>query len=154
MTAGGAFPGTADLCNAFPEKTEVCETPFLSYGPVRAFSGPVHTVEVHEDNVLVREALEDLPPGSVLVVDGGASRRCALLGDKLAATAASRGLAGVIVNGCVRDSRDLAGIEVGILAPGTNPRRSRKEGSARALRRAYLDARPPRPRRRGRDRRL
>lgn len=131
MSADRASPGTADLCDEFPERTEVCETPLLSYGAVGSFSGPIHTVEVHEDNVLVREALEDLPPGSVLVVDGGASRRCALLGDKLASIAASRGLAGVILNGCVRDSRELAGIGVGILALGTNPRRSRKSGVGR-----------------------
>ena len=123
--------GTADLCDEFADSVEVCETTFVSYGSVRAFSGPISTVEVHEDNVLVREALEDLPPGTVLVVDGGSSRRCALLGDKLAAIAASRGLAGVIINGCVRDARELANVEVGILALGTNPRRSRKDGTGR-----------------------
>jgi regulator of ribonuclease activity A len=95
---------------------------------VRGFDGPISTVRVHEDNVLVREALEDLAPGSVLVVDGGGSRRCALLGDKLPSIAASRGLAGIIMNGCVRDSRELAGIEVGVLALATSPLRSRKQG--------------------------
>lgn len=104
---------------------------FGSYGSVEAFHGPISTVEVHEDNVLVREALEDLPPGSVLVVDGGGSKRCALLGDKLASIAASRGLAGIIINGCVRDSRELAGIGVGILALASRPMRSRKEGKGR-----------------------
>jgi regulator of ribonuclease activity A len=95
---------------------------------VRGFDGPISTVRVHEDNVLVREALEDLAPGSVLVVDGGGSKRCALLGDKLPSIAASRGLAGIIMNGCVRDSRELAGIEVGVLALATSPLRSRKQG--------------------------
>jgi regulator of ribonuclease activity A len=101
---------------------------FTSYGSVRGFDGPISTVRVHEDNVLVREALEDLAPGSVLVVDGGGSRRCALLEDKLDPIAASRGLAGIIMNGCVRDSRELAGIEVGVLALATSPLRSRKQG--------------------------
>ena len=95
---------------------------------MRGFDGPISTVRVHEDNVLVREALEDLAPGSVLVVDGGGSRRCALLGDKLPSIAASRGLAGIIMNGCVRDSRELAGIEVGVLALATSPLRGRKQG--------------------------
>jgi regulator of ribonuclease activity A len=101
---------------------------FTSYGSVRGFDGPISTVRLHEDNVLVREALEDLAPESVLVVDGGGSRRCALLEDKLDPIAASRGLAGIIMNGCVRDSRELAGIEVGVLALATSPLRSRKQG--------------------------
>jgi len=101
---------------------------FTSYGSVRGFDGPISTVRVHEDNVLVREALEDLAPGSVLVLDGGGSRRCALLGDKLPSIAASRGLAGIMMNGYVRDSRELAGIEVGVLALATSPLRSRKQG--------------------------
>ncbi len=101
---------------------------FTSYGAVDGFAGPISTVRVYEDNVMVREALEDLAPGSVLVVDGGGSRRCALLGDKLASIAASRGLAGIIINGCVRDSRELAGIEVGVLALASHPLRSKKEG--------------------------
>ena len=57
--------------------------------------------------------------------------RCALLGDNLASIAASRGLRGIIVNGCVRDSRELSGIEVGVLALATNPQRSKKRGAGR-----------------------
>ena len=109
MRSGKPFIKTADLCDSFPENVEVCEPMFTSYGSVRGFDDPISTVRVHEDNVLVRKALEDLAPGSVLVVDGGDSRRCALLGDKLASIAAARGLAGIIMNGCVRDSRELAG---------------------------------------------
>ena len=119
---------TADICDRFPESVEVCEPMFTSYGSVDAFDGRISTVKVYEDNVLVREALEDLAPGSVLVVDGGGSRRCALLGDKLASIAASRGLAGIVINGCVRDTRELAGIGVGILALSSHPSRSNKEG--------------------------
>lgn len=65
------------------------------------------------------------------MVDGSGSRRCALLGDRLASIAASRGLTGIIINGCVRDSRDLAKINVGVLALATHPRRSNKEGRGR-----------------------
>jgi regulator of ribonuclease activity A len=122
---------TADICDRFSSSVDVCAPIFNSYGAVAAFSGPISTVEVHEDNVLVREALEQLPAGVVLVVDGGGSRRCALLGDKLASIAVSRGLKGIIVNGCVRDSRELSGIGVGVLALATNPLRSGKQGTGR-----------------------
>ena len=109
----------------------MCAPIFTSYGGAAAFNGPISTVEVYEDNVLVREALEDLAAGAVLVVDGGGSGRCALLGGKLASIAASRDLKGVIVNGCVRDARELGGIECGVLALATNPLRSKKEGTGR-----------------------
>lgn len=119
---------TTDICDEFPESVSVGEPMFSSYGAKAGFSGPIATVRVHEDNVLVREALEDLLAGTVLVVDGGGSRRCALLGDRLASIAASRGLAGIIVNGCIRDSREISGIDVGVLALATHPLKSRKNG--------------------------
>ena len=118
---------TTDICDRFAGSVEVCEPVFTSYGSVDWFHGRISTVKVYEDNVLVREALEDLAPGSVLAVDGGGSRRCALLGDKLASIAASRGLAGIVINGCVRDSQELADIEVGILALASHPLRSKME---------------------------
>jgi regulator of ribonuclease activity A len=128
LSTEGAHIKTADICDRFAESVHVCEPMFTSYGAVEGFDGPISTVRVYEDNVLVREALEDLAPGSVLVVDGGGSKRCALLGDKLASIAASRSLAGIVINGCVRDSREMAGIEVGILALASHPLRSKKEG--------------------------
>ena len=50
-------------------------------------------------------------------------------GSKLVDIAASRGMAGIIVNGCVRDSRELVEMDVGILALASHPLRSRKEGA-------------------------
>ncbi len=131
MSPGESSIKTADICDRFTSRVEVCAPIFTSYGGAATFSGPISTVEIHEDNVLVREALEDLAAGFVLVVDGGGSTRCALLGDKLASIAASRGLKGIIVNGCVRDSRELSGIDVGVLALATNPLRSKKQGKGR-----------------------
>ncbi|BCJ87226.1 ribonuclease E activity regulator RraA [Effusibacillus dendaii] len=122
---------TADLCDEFSEELQVCEIGFQSYGGNRRFSGPIATLQVYEDNVLVRQALETLPAGTVLVVDGGGSKRCALLGDVLGAIAESRGLAGVIINGCARDVADLALQKIGVLAIGSNPLKSKKEGKGK-----------------------
>jgi regulator of ribonuclease activity A len=119
---------TADLCDDFSNELEVCALEFKSYGKKTSFYGPIYTVKVFEDNVLVKEALEEIPAGSVLVVDGGGSKRCALLGDRLGEIAQSRGLAGVIINGCVRDSAELKNLDVGIFAIGSNPLKSKKEG--------------------------
>ncbi|WP_028403194.1 ribonuclease E activity regulator RraA [Ectobacillus panaciterrae] len=119
---------TADLCDAYDAYVQVCEPIFTSYGKQASFTGPIVTLKVLDDNVLVKKALETVPAGTVLVVDGGASVRCALLGDNLAAIAASRKLAGIIINGCVRDTAELKDIEIGILARASVPKKSKKEG--------------------------
>lgn len=123
---------TTDLCDDSPEKISVCEPILHSFGGKRRFSGEISTVEVREDNVLVKKALETLPPGTVLVVDGGGSKKCALLGDKLARIAVERNLGGVVINGCVRDSAELAEMEIGVLALAAHPRRSEKRGEGAA----------------------
>ncbi len=120
---------TADLWDAHEGKLQVLEPLFADFGAVEAFHGPVSTVKVHEDNVLVRAALEEPGAGRVLVVDGGGSLRCALVGDRLAALAAEKGWAGLVVYGCIRDSALIAEIEVGVKALATNPKKSVKKGA-------------------------
>ncbi|WP_249869188.1 ribonuclease E activity regulator RraA [Oceanobacillus saliphilus] len=119
---------TADLCDEHASKVQVCDLDFRSYGNRKRFSGKIETVRVYEDNVLFLKALESVPTGSVIVVHGGGSKNCALMGGRLAGIAVSRGLAGVIINGCVRDSADLASMDIGIFALGTNPLKSKKNG--------------------------
>lgn len=119
---------TADLCDDFAKELAICKQPFQSYGGKKAFSGIISTVKVFEDNVLVKEALQTIPEGHVLVVDGGGSRERALMGDMLAEIAVKRNLAGVIINGCVRDTEDLGKMNIGVLALGSFPLKSRKEG--------------------------
>ena len=91
------------------------------------FCGPAATVKVHEDNALVRAALESPGEGRVLVVDGGGSLRRALVGGQLGLLAQNNGWAGVIVDGCVRDAVELAACDVGVMALATNPRRSERK---------------------------
>ncbi|GLB59995.1 ribonuclease E activity regulator RraA [Cytobacillus sp. NCCP-133] len=119
---------TADLCDEHSKDLLICQQELKAYGKRNKFSGPISTVRVFEDNVLVKEALESIPEGNVLVVDGGGSKRCALMGDKLGGIAQSRKLAGVIIYGCVRDTVELGSLETGIFALGSNPLKSRKEG--------------------------
>jgi regulator of ribonuclease activity A len=118
----------ADLCDEFYEELQICKLSFQSYGKKKTFSGPIATVKVKNDNVLVREAISSISKGAVLVVDGEGSKDCALLGDRLATIALKRELAGIIIYGCVRDSAELAKLNLGILAIGTMPLKSKKEG--------------------------
>ncbi|WP_188456247.1 ribonuclease E activity regulator RraA [Virgibacillus oceani] len=120
---------TTDLCDDYSDALQISNIAFRSFGKKTRFSGKIETVNVYEDNVLIVEALKNVPEGSVIVVNGGGSNRCALLGDRLAGIAQSRKLAGIIINGYVRDSVDLAKIDVGILALGTHPLKSKKYGT-------------------------
>ena len=116
---------TTDLCDAHPE-AQVCEPVFSAFGGRSAFSGPIATLKVFEDNTLVREAVGQPGEGRVLVVDGGGSRRCSLFGGNLAVAAAENGWAGVVVYGCVRDVAELAAQPIGVRALGAFPRKSER----------------------------
>jgi regulator of ribonuclease activity A len=131
---------TCDLCDAHKADTSgafrVLPPLFRSYGGVAKFAGPVTTLKCFEDNSLVRQALDEpgiveTPfgrVGRVLVVDGGASLRRALIGGNIAAAAAKNGWAGVVVDGCVRDAAELAACAVGIRALALMPLPTDKRG--------------------------
>jgi regulator of ribonuclease activity A len=119
---------TTDLCDAHPDAVQVAEPVFRDFGGLRAFHGPVATLRVRDDNSLVRAALSEPGLGRVLVVDGGGSTRCALLGDRLAALAVAHGWAGVVIFGCVRDAAALGSFPLGVKALAAHPRKSLKTG--------------------------
>ena len=122
---------TADLLDEYPESIVLMEN-FLSYGEVSTFFGRAKTIHAPEDNSLVRQALETEGNNQVLVIDGGASRACALVGDQLALLAIENEWAGIIVNGYIRDSAVIAEMPIGIKALGTNPRKSIKKNRGEA----------------------
>jgi regulator of ribonuclease activity A len=120
---------TADLYDAHGEALQVAAPLFRDFGKRVAFDGPISTVKLHEDNALLKKALEEPGAGRVLVVDGGGSLRCALLGDNLATLGAKNGWAGIVLFGCVRDADVLGTIDFGVKALATNPRKSGKTGA-------------------------
>ena len=123
---------TADLYDAYGDTLQVAAPLFRDYGRPDAFSGPIATVKVFEDNTLVRAALETPGEGHVLVVDGGGSLRCALVGDRLAELAIDNGWAGIIINGCIRDAAEIAVLPLGVKALASNPAKSDKCGEGRS----------------------
>lgn len=116
---------TCDLCDAHKARSDgalrVLPPVFRDFGARRRFAGPASTVKCFEDNSLVKAALESPGLGRVLVVDGGASLRRALVGGNIGAAAARNGWSGVVVNGCVRDVAELAACDVGIRALAVLP---------------------------------
>uniref|UniRef100_A0A7S3PVW3 4-hydroxy-4-methyl-2-oxoglutarate aldolase n=1 Tax=Chaetoceros debilis TaxID=122233 RepID=A0A7S3PVW3_9STRA len=121
---------TADLCDdhmSSPERLKVVEPGlFRMYGKKKNFHGPIETVKCFESNPLVRETLSSPGGGRVLVVDGGGSKRCAIMGDMLARFGAENGWNGVVINGYIRDSKIINGIDIGVKALGTHPLKSLK----------------------------
>lgn len=120
---------TTDLCDRYGDRVQVAEPLFRDFGGRAAFAGEIETVRVLEDNALVRRILEGEGRGRVLVVDGGGSRRCALVGGRLALLAAANGWAGVVVHGCVRDVGEIAAVSLGVKALAPCPRPPAKTGA-------------------------
>ena len=132
-TPSPAF-ATCDLCDVHKNdcsgEFRVLPPVFKNFGGLVRFSGPVSTIKCFEDNSLVKAAVDSPGEGRVLVVDGGASLRRALVGGNLGAAAAKNGWAGVVVDGCVRDVIELAQCSVGLraLAAMPLPTEKRQEG--------------------------
>ena len=101
---------------------------YRAWGGRQRFAGPVATVRCPDDNSMVRKMLETPGAGRVLVVDGAGSLRCALLGGNLAMLAAANGWAGVVVDGCVRDTGEIDACAIGVRALAAHPRRSDRRG--------------------------
>lgn len=123
---------TCDLCDAHKNDTSGCfrvlPPVFKNYGTQQKFCGEVVTIKCYEDNTLVKAAVDSAGQGRVLVVDGGASLRRALLGGNLGAAAAKNGWAGVVIDGSVRDVAELAQCDTGIRALAATPLPTEKRG--------------------------
>src|ERR1017187_6101869 len=116
---------TTDLCDAHAEKLQVAEPiGFKDFGGRKIFNGKIVTLKCFEANPLVRKTLEQNGEGKVLVVDGGGSMRCAMLGDMLGDLAVKNKWNGIIIYGCIRDSAALAKLDLGVKALNTHPLKS------------------------------
>jgi regulator of ribonuclease activity A len=118
---------TPDLSDRFAQAAIVAAD-WRHYGGRHRFCGPVRTVRCTADNSRVRELANSPGHGQVLLVAGGGDRLHALLGDLIAAAAVANGWAGVVIDGCVRDVEILAGLDLGVMALGSCPRKTEKRG--------------------------
>jgi len=127
---------TADICDELCDNSpnnqcdfaQVTGNSFISYGGKSRFYGEIVTLKLFEDNQLVRDQVNSEGTGKVLVIDGGASMRRALLGDMLASKALENGWSGILINGCIRDSVGMATMPIGVMALGTHPHKTEKKG--------------------------
>ena len=122
---------TADICDENGAEIDngpiqILSIPLIIYGRRKHISGQVVTVKAFEDNSFVRKTLEEDGENRILVVDGGGSRRCALMGGNLAILAEQNHWQGAIIFGCIRDSVELMKTNLGVWAVGTSPVKSKK----------------------------
>src|SRR5215468_8536316 len=81
-----------------------------------------------EDNLAMHAALYQAQPGAVLVCDGTGSSRCAMFGELMATDAANQRLAGLVVQGPIRDIADIDELGFPIWCTGTAPGQASKTG--------------------------
>ena len=141
---------TTDLCDDHPQLLEdgrlaVLPPVFRHFGQRHKFCGRVTTLKVFEDNALVRATLEAPGNGNVLVIDGGASLRRALVGGQLALLAQDNGWAGIVVDGCIRDTDEINSCEIGVRALGAHPQKSSKKGAGERNLRVHICGVPVNP---------
>ena len=119
---------TSDISDQLHPNVQYLEPIYNGYGAKIDFFGVIHTIKCFEDNSLVREVLDTDGQGGVLVVDAGGSRRCAMLGDQLAAKAVKNNWSGIVIYGLIRDSEIINKMPIGVRALGTHPLKSIKKG--------------------------
>ena len=90
--------------------------------PSMKLAGPALTVEVRPgDNLMIHAAMSLAKPGDILVIDGKGDQTAALMGTIMITACQQLGIAGVVIDGAVRDSNELAEIDYPVFCVGTNP---------------------------------
>ena len=100
--------------------------------PRMKFAGPALTVEVRPgDNLMIHAAMALAKPGDVLVIDGKGDQSSALMGTIMMTACRQLGLAGVVMDGAVRDSLEIDEMDFPVFSVGTNPNGPTKQVGGR-----------------------
>ncbi|MGZ5179877.1 MAG: RraA family protein [Ramlibacter sp.] len=90
--------------------------------PRMKLAGPALTVDVRPgDNLMIHAAISLARPGDVLVIDGKGDQTAALMGTIMMTACKQLGLAGVVIDGAVRDSLEIDEMDYPVFSFGTNP---------------------------------
>lgn len=90
--------------------------------PSMRLAGPAFTIEVRPgDNLMIHAAITMAKPGDVLVIDGKGDLGCALMGMLMLSACRKVGLAGVVIDGAVRDTDELRELGFPVFCAGANP---------------------------------
>lgn len=119
---------TTDICDRLGDRVFFLPPAMQDFGGRQCFGGEVVTVKCFEDSSRVKELITTPGHGKVMVIDAGASSRCAVLGDVSAQVALDNGWEGIIVYGYLRDAATIARLPLGVRALGVVPRGSTRRG--------------------------
>jgi len=116
----GAWP-TGNLCNA-DERVRAMDAALRPlYSGIRLF-GAARTARIAPgQNAAIHRAVHAARPGEVLVVDGGGSRAWGPFGDILATCCRNQGIAGLVIDGTVRDTAELKAMQFPVFCLGAHP---------------------------------
>ena len=120
---------TASLCDIYSktQNLQIAEPLFISYGAKTTYCGQITTIKTFEDNTLITNVLQEPGQNRILVIDGGGSKRCALIDANIAQIAVDNSWEGIIINGCIRDAAIIATLSIGIRALQTHPLKPHKQ---------------------------
>ncbi|MCL1939904.1 MAG: RraA family protein [Desulfovibrionaceae bacterium] len=91
--------------------------------------GVALTVRVRPgDSLMLHKAMDMAEPGDVIVLDGGGYTGCAVAGELMALWCRKRGLAGLVIDGCIRDYDSISALDFPVYAAGVNPNGPLREG--------------------------
>jgi regulator of RNase E activity RraA len=94
-----------------------------------AMAGPALTVRTRPgDNLMLHKALDVAEPGDIIVCDGGGDLTNSLIGELMLSHAIKRGVAGVVINGAIRDSDWIRERAFPVFAAGVTHRGPYKDG--------------------------
>ena len=100
--------------------------------PRMKVAGPAFTIEVRPgDNLMIHAAMALAKPGDVLVIDGKGDQTSALMGTIMMTACRQLGLAGVVMDGAVRDSLEIDEMDFPVFSVGTNPNGPTKNNGGR-----------------------
>ncbi len=96
--------------------------------PACKMAGPAYTVKGHPgDNVAIHKAIYEAPEGAVLVVDAGGFCRGGHFGEIMAMACINQKIAGLVIDGGVRDANDIQEMGFPVFCRGINPGGTQKE---------------------------
>lgn len=117
----------ANISDAMSRTNGTCHLrPFHRTGRVIGRALTVKTAP--GDNLMVHKAIEMAQPGDVIMVDAGGYSLSAVVGELMSTTAASKGIAGFVIDGAIRDSDTLSKGDFAVFARGVAHRGPYKEG--------------------------
>lgn len=95
----------------------------------KSMVGTAFTVKVPDgDNVFIHKALDMIREGDVLVIDGNGCTSRSLMGEIMFTYAMNKGVAGIVVDGAIRDSDSLDELEIPVYAAAITPQGPYKNG--------------------------